>query len=68
MFSVSDPPAFPLPYDLPPVKYQSTGELNFYLINLIFFLIRIFIDKPWVVDVAYKNQPDSHGNMWDPSD
>ncbi|CAF0978363.1 unnamed protein product [Adineta steineri] len=50
-FSVSDSssPSFPIPYDLPPVKYQSS-------------------DKPWVVDVAYKNQPDSHGNMWDPSD
>ncbi|CAF0726606.1 unnamed protein product [Adineta ricciae] len=48
VFSISDSPAFPIPYDLPPVKYQST-------------------DKPWIVDVAYKNQPDSHGNMWDPS-
>ncbi len=25
MFPVFDSPSFPIPYDLPPVKYQSTG-------------------------------------------
>lgn len=48
-FTVFESPTFPIPYDLPPVKYQSS-------------------DKPWVVDIAYKNLPDSHGNMWDPTD
>ncbi|CAF3876423.1 unnamed protein product [Rotaria magnacalcarata] len=48
-FSLHDSPSFPIPYDLPPVKYQTS-------------------DKPWIVDVAYKDKPDSHGNMWDPSD
>lgn len=28
-FPVFDAPAFPLPYDLPPVKYQSTGDWPF---------------------------------------
>ena len=32
-FPVFDAPAFPLPYDLPPVKYQSTGKWAF-----LFFL------------------------------
>jgi hypothetical protein len=28
-FPVFDSPSFPIPYDLPPVKYQSTGSLIF---------------------------------------
>ncbi|CAF0751248.1 unnamed protein product [Rotaria sordida] len=49
IFPLFDSSSFPIPYDLPPVKYEST-------------------DKPWIVDMTYKNQPDSHGNMWDPHD
>ena len=28
-FPVFDTPSFPIPYDLPPVKYQSTGQLMY---------------------------------------
>ena len=65
-FSVSDATAFPIPYDLPPVKYQSTGKpalpFNYCWTTFAFSAA----DKPWVCDIAYKDRPDSHGNMWDP--
>uniref|UniRef100_A0A5S6R368 Tyrosyl-DNA phosphodiesterase 1 n=1 Tax=Trichuris muris TaxID=70415 RepID=A0A5S6R368_TRIMR len=38
---------FPMPYDLPPQRYDSK-------------------DEPWIIDVAYLDRADSHGNHWDP--
>ncbi|KHJ40153.1 hypothetical protein D918_09810 [Trichuris suis] len=38
---------FPMPYDLPPARYDSK-------------------DEPWIIDIAYLDDVDSHGSHWDP--
>lgn len=66
-FPVFDTPAFPMPYDLPPVKYQSTGNASVHeAINSTKMPWFLLLDKPWICDIAYKDRPDTHGNMWDP--
>ncbi|CAF1632803.1 unnamed protein product, partial [Didymodactylos carnosus] len=39
--------SFPIPYDLPPTKYEAK-------------------DKPWIVDIPYTSQRDSHDCTWNP--